>query len=53
MRGGTRVLTGEQVFLNVGTHAAIPSVRDLRENLGSKHLLAKINLRPFVTAWLA
>src|SRR6266550_1595670 len=27
--GGTRVLTGDQVFLNVGTHAAIPSVRGL------------------------
>jgi pyruvate/2-oxoglutarate dehydrogenase complex dihydrolipoamide dehydrogenase (E3) component len=24
--GGTRLLTGERVFLNVGTHAAIPSV---------------------------
>src|ERR1700732_1429157 len=27
--GGTRVLTGDQVFLNVGTHAAIPSVPGL------------------------
>ena len=27
--GGTRVLTGEQVFLNVGTHAAIPNVPGL------------------------
>ena len=27
--GGTRVLAGDQVFLNVGTHAAIPSVRGL------------------------
>ena len=27
--GGTRVLTGEKVFLNVGTHAAIPSVPGL------------------------
>ena len=27
--GGTRVLAGEQVFLNVGTHAAIPSVPGL------------------------
>ena len=27
--GGTRVLTGEKVFLNVGTHAAIPKVPGL------------------------
>jgi len=27
--GGTRVLVGDQVFLNIGTHAAIPSVRGL------------------------
>ena len=27
--GGTRVLAGEQVFLNLGTHAAIPSVPGL------------------------
>jgi pyruvate/2-oxoglutarate dehydrogenase complex dihydrolipoamide dehydrogenase (E3) component len=27
--GGTRVLTGEKVFLNVGTHAAIPSIPGL------------------------
>jgi pyruvate/2-oxoglutarate dehydrogenase complex dihydrolipoamide dehydrogenase (E3) component len=27
--GGMRVLAGDQVFLNVGTHAAIPSVPDL------------------------
>src|SRR2546425_4123561 len=27
--GGTRVLAGDQVFLNVGTHAAIPSVPGL------------------------
>jgi len=27
--GGTRVLAGEQVFLNVGTHAAIPSAPGL------------------------
>src|SRR5262245_1128308 len=29
--GGTRVLTGDQVFLNVGTHAAIPSVPGLED----------------------
>jgi pyruvate/2-oxoglutarate dehydrogenase complex dihydrolipoamide dehydrogenase (E3) component len=27
--GGTRVLAADQVFLNVGTHAALPSVPDL------------------------
>jgi pyruvate/2-oxoglutarate dehydrogenase complex dihydrolipoamide dehydrogenase (E3) component len=27
--GGTRVLAGDQVFINVGTHAAIPSVAGL------------------------
>ncbi len=27
--GGTRVLVGDQVFLNVGTHAAIPSIPGL------------------------
>src|SRR6476661_5240484 len=28
--GGTRVLTGDRVFINVGTHAAIPDVPGLR-----------------------
>jgi pyruvate/2-oxoglutarate dehydrogenase complex dihydrolipoamide dehydrogenase (E3) component len=28
--GGTRVLTGEKVFLNVGTHAAIPNAPGLK-----------------------
>jgi pyruvate/2-oxoglutarate dehydrogenase complex dihydrolipoamide dehydrogenase (E3) component len=28
--GGTRVLAGDQVFINVGTHAAIPSVPGLQ-----------------------
>ena len=27
--GGTRVLTGEQVFINIGTHATIPSIPGL------------------------
>ena len=27
--GGTRMLAGEKVFLNLGTHAAIPSVPGL------------------------
>jgi len=29
--GGTRLLAGERVFLNVGTHAAIPAVPGMRE----------------------
>ena len=29
--GGTRLLTGEKVFLNVGTHAAIPNLPGLKE----------------------
>jgi len=29
--GGTRVLTGDRVFLNLGTHATIPPVPGLRE----------------------
>jgi pyruvate/2-oxoglutarate dehydrogenase complex dihydrolipoamide dehydrogenase (E3) component len=28
--GGTRVLTGDRVFINVGTHAAVPDVPGLR-----------------------
>src|SRR5216683_8141614 len=31
--GGTRVLTGDKVFLNVGTHAAMPSVPGLEAAL--------------------
>ena len=27
--GGTRQLTGDQVFLNIGTHAAIPNIPGL------------------------
>src|SRR5262245_33097945 len=40
--GGTRVLVGDQVFLNVGTHATIPSVpgleaaQPLTNNRGSR-----------------
>ncbi len=30
--GGTRTLTGERIFLNLGTHAAIPSVPGLAES---------------------
>jgi len=29
--GGTRVLTGERIFLNVGTHATIPSIPGLAD----------------------
>ena len=30
--GGTRTLVGERIFLNLGTHATIPSVRGLAES---------------------
>src|ERR1700722_8136653 len=30
--GGTRTITGEQIFLNLGTHASIPSVSGLAES---------------------
>ena len=38
--GGTRVLTGDQVFLNVGTHAAIPSVPGLEATRPLTHIEA-------------
>jgi pyruvate/2-oxoglutarate dehydrogenase complex dihydrolipoamide dehydrogenase (E3) component len=38
--GGTRVLTGERVFLNVGTHAAIPSVPGLQAARPLTHIEA-------------
>jgi pyruvate/2-oxoglutarate dehydrogenase complex dihydrolipoamide dehydrogenase (E3) component len=38
--GGTRVLTGEQVFLNVGTHAAIPSIPGLEAARPLTHIEA-------------
>src|SRR5271165_1949077 len=38
--GGTRVLAGEQVFLNVGTHAAIPSVPGLEAARPLTHIEA-------------
>jgi pyruvate/2-oxoglutarate dehydrogenase complex dihydrolipoamide dehydrogenase (E3) component len=38
--GGTRVLSGEQVFLNVGTHAAIPSVPGLEAARPLTHIEA-------------
>jgi pyruvate/2-oxoglutarate dehydrogenase complex dihydrolipoamide dehydrogenase (E3) component len=38
--GGTRLLTGDQVFLNVGTHAAIPSVPGLEAARPLTHIEA-------------
>jgi len=38
--GGTRVLAGEQVFLNVGTHAAIPSIPGLEAARPLTHIEA-------------
>ena len=38
--GGTRLLTGDQVFLNVGTHAAIPSVPGLEAAQPLTHIEA-------------
>ena len=38
--GGTRVLSGEQVFLNVGTHAALPSVPGLEAGRPLTHIEA-------------
>jgi pyruvate/2-oxoglutarate dehydrogenase complex dihydrolipoamide dehydrogenase (E3) component len=38
--GGTRLLTGEQVFINVGTHAAIPDVPGLAAAAPLTHIEA-------------
>lgn len=38
--GGTRVLAADQVFLNVGTHAAIPSVPGLEAARPLTHIEA-------------
>src|SRR5918996_5335574 len=38
--GSTRVLTGDQVFLNVGTHAAIPSIPGLEAARPLTHIEA-------------
>jgi pyruvate/2-oxoglutarate dehydrogenase complex dihydrolipoamide dehydrogenase (E3) component len=38
--GGTRVLAGDQVFLNIGTHAAIPSVPGLEAAKPLTHIEA-------------
>lgn len=36
--GGTRVLTAEKIFLNIGTHAAIPDIPGLREARPLTHI---------------
>jgi pyruvate/2-oxoglutarate dehydrogenase complex dihydrolipoamide dehydrogenase (E3) component len=38
--GGTRLLTGEKVFLNIGTHAAVPNVSGLKEARPLTHIEA-------------
>lgn len=38
--GGTRVFTGEMVFLNIGTHAAIPDIAGLKEARPLTHIEA-------------
>src|SRR5262249_21765064 len=38
--GGTRVLAGDRVFVNVGTHAAIPDVRGLEAARPLTHIEA-------------
>src|SRR6185312_6314151 len=38
--GGSRLLTGERIFLNLGTHAAIPNVPGLAEALPLTHVEA-------------
>src|SRR5215472_15107812 len=38
--GGTRVLVGDQVFINIGTHAAIPSVPGLEAARPLTHIEA-------------
>ena len=38
--GGTRLIAGEKVFLNIGTHAAIPDVPGLKEARPLSHIEA-------------
>ena len=38
--GGTRALAGDQIFLNVGTHAAIPPIRGLEAARPLTHIEA-------------
>jgi len=36
--GGTRTISGERIFLNLGTHAAIPAIPGLRESSPMTHI---------------
>jgi pyruvate/2-oxoglutarate dehydrogenase complex dihydrolipoamide dehydrogenase (E3) component len=38
--GGTRLLTGDQVFINIGTHAAIPDIPGLADSRPLTHIEA-------------
>jgi pyruvate/2-oxoglutarate dehydrogenase complex dihydrolipoamide dehydrogenase (E3) component len=38
--GGIRTLAGQRVFLNIGTHAAIPDIRGLKESKPLTHIEA-------------
>jgi pyruvate/2-oxoglutarate dehydrogenase complex dihydrolipoamide dehydrogenase (E3) component len=40
LEGGTRVLTGDQVFLNLGTHPAIPAIPGLKDAAPLTHIEA-------------
>jgi len=40
LEGGTRVLTGDRVFLNLGTHAAIPPITGLKDAQPLTHIEA-------------
>jgi pyruvate/2-oxoglutarate dehydrogenase complex dihydrolipoamide dehydrogenase (E3) component len=45
--GGTRVLTGEKAVINVGTHAAIPSIPGLQDARPLTHIEAlELNILP-------
>jgi pyruvate/2-oxoglutarate dehydrogenase complex dihydrolipoamide dehydrogenase (E3) component len=47
--GGTRVLVGDQVFLNVGTHAAIPGVFGLEAARPLTHIEAlELDYLPYI-----
>jgi pyruvate/2-oxoglutarate dehydrogenase complex dihydrolipoamide dehydrogenase (E3) component len=40
LEGGTRVLTGDRVFLNLGTHAAVPQITGLKDAQPLTHIEA-------------
>src|SRR5262249_50037027 len=45
--GGTRVLAGDQIFLNIGTHAAIPSIPGIEAAQPLTHIEAlELNYLP-------